>query len=135
MVELSIELVIFVALLVHGIGHGAALATLGILAFRPAIHTGNWKAARSWLLPSLPGSAATALASALWIVSLVGFLAVALSWWGALLPDLWRTLGILAAAVSTLGIVLFFRTWPLANTSAALGMNVVTVLLAVAWPA
>ncbi|HII41400.1 MAG TPA: hypothetical protein HA326_09325 [Thermoplasmata archaeon] len=54
---------------------------------------------------------------------------------GALLPDLWRTLGILAAAVSTLGIVLFFRTWPLANTSAALGMNVVTVLLAVAWPA
>lgn len=86
MVELSIELVIFVALLVHGIGHGAALATLGILAFRPAIHTGNWKAARSWLLPSLPGSAATALASALWIVSLVGFLAVALSWWGRSFP-------------------------------------------------
>ena len=135
MVDITVELVIFVALLVHGIGHAAALATLGILAFRPAINMGNWKSAGSWLLPRLPKSAATALASALWVASFAGFLVVALSWWGVFLPDVWRPLGILSALVSTAGILQFFRTWPMGNTLAALGMNGVAVLLAVAWPA
>ncbi len=135
MVDITVELVVFVALLVHGIGHGAALATLAIRVLRPAINTGKWRAATSWLLPSLPKSAATAAAGLFWIIAMAGFLVVALSWFGVLPPDLWRTLGIVSASVSVLGIVLFFRTWPMANTLAALGMDVVTVGLALAWPA
>ncbi len=127
------ELVIFAALVVHAIGHAAAFATLAILTYRPAIRTGNWKAARSWLVPSLPKSAAALVASAFWIASFVGFLVVAFSWWGLIASDLWRPVGLLSALVSAMGIVLFFRTWPMANTVAALGMNAVTVLLAVAW--
>ncbi len=129
------ELVIFVALLVHGIGHAAALATLALIAYRPAVSTGHWLAAKSWLFPSLSKSAATATASVFWIASSVIFVVVALSFWGVLLPDGWRTLGIVAAIISSVGIVLFLRTWPTFNTVAAMGMNVVAVILALAWPA
>lgn len=135
MVELNVELVIFAALLVHGIGHVGALGTLAVLAYRPGMGTGNWKAAKSWLFPSLPKSAATAVASVFWTVSLVGFVLVALSWWGILLPEVWRPLALVSAVVSAVGIVLFLRTWPVFNTVAALGMDVVAVLLALAWPA
>lgn len=134
MVDVTVELVIFAALLVHGIGHVGALGTLAVIAYRPGMSTGNWKAARSWLVPSLPKSAAAAVASVFWMVSLVGFVLVALGWWGVLLPDLWRPLAIVSAMVSAGGIVLFFRTWPVFNTAAALGMNIVAVILALFWP-
>lgn len=134
MVEITAELVIFAALLIHGIGHVGALGTLAVLAYRPKTSTGNWKAAESWLLPSLSRRTATAVASAFWVVSLVGFVLVALGWWGVLLPDLWRPLAIVSAIASSGGIVLFFRTWPVLNTAAALGMNVVAVILALFWP-
>ncbi len=65
MVELTVELVIFAALLIHGIGHVGALSTLAVLAYRPRVSTGNWKAAKSWLLPSLSTRSATAIASTL----------------------------------------------------------------------
>ncbi len=135
MAEITLELVIFAALLIHGVGHVGALGTLAVLAYQPKVSTGNWKAAKSWLLPSLSGRGATAVASAFWVVALVGFVLVALGWWGVLLPDLWRPLAIVSAIVSASGILLFFRTWPMANTAAALGMNVVAVLLALFWPA
>ncbi len=135
MVESTIELILFLALLIHGIGHVGALGTLAVLAYRPQTSTGNWKAARSWLLPSMSTRTATALASVLWVAALVGFVLVAFGWWGVVLPGLWRPLAVLSAVISTAGIALFFRTWPMANTAAALGMNVVAVILAVAWPA
>ncbi len=65
----------------------------------------------------------------------MGFVLVALGWWGVLLPGLWRPLAIVSAVVSAGGIVLFFRTWPMPNTVAALGMNLVAVALALFWPA
>lgn len=135
MVEVTVELVIFAALLVHGIGHVGALGTLAVLAYRPGTSTGHWQAAKSWLLPSLSRRLATAVASVFWVAALVGFVLVALSWWGVLAPGLWRPMGIVSAVVSGAGIVLFFRTWPMPNTAAALGMNVVAVVLALAWPA
>ncbi len=133
MVDITVELVVFAALFIHGIGHAAALATLAVIAYRPAIRTGNWLAARSRLLPSLSRPVAAVAASIFWVVSCVGFVVVALSWWGLLSSDLWRPLAIGSAVISTVGIVLFFGTWPKFNTAAALGMNVVAVLLAVAW--
>jgi len=131
----QIILVIFAALLVHGIGHGAAIGTLALRRYSPGTKTGGWLPARSWLFPSLSQSAATTAACFFWIVSLLGFVLVAFSFWGNLLPgEVWRPLAIVSAVVSGIGIVSFFKTWPMFNTFAALGMNVVAVLVALMWP-
>lgn len=135
MPDTTVERVLFFALQVHGIGHVGPLGTLAFLKWRPNTNTGGCGLARSWLLPSLSKSAAAAVASVFGIVALVGFVLVALSFRGVLVSgDVWRPLALVPAAVSSLGIVLFFRTWPMRNTAAALGMNVLAVGLSVAWP-
>jgi hypothetical protein len=133
MSDQTIKLIAAGALLLHGLGHGGALGALAWIRFSRGSNSGAWHAARSWLVPTLPGDTATAVASAFWIVSLVGFVITAMSFWGVLLPgDVWRPLGVASALVSGAGIVLFFGTWPMFNTLAALGMNV-AVLVAVVW--
>jgi hypothetical protein len=128
-----IRLVVGGALLLHGLGHGGALGALLWIRFRPGSNTGDWLAARSWLIPSLPADTATTLASMFWVVSLVGFVLAALSFLGILVPgDAWRPLAVGSAIVSFAGIVLFFGTWPMFNTLVALGVNV-AVLVAVVW--
>ncbi len=133
MSDQTLRLVIGGALLLHGLGHGGALGALLWIRFRPGTNTGGWLAARSWLVPSLSAETATTVAIAFWVVSLVGFVVVALSFWGILVPgDVWRPLGVGSAIVSIVGIAVFFGTWPLFNTLAALGLNV-AVLVAVVW--
>ncbi len=129
---------IFGALMIHGLGHGGALGALTWIAFRPGDPTGGWQAARSWLIPALPTATATAVASAFWIVSMLGFVAAALSLWGIVLPgEAWRPLAIGSAVVSLVGITLFFGTWPPFNTLAALAVNIAVLasLLWLHWPA
>lgn len=133
MSDQTIKLIAAGVLLVHGLGHGGALAALAWIRLRPGTDTGPWHAARSWLVPSLPADTATTLAGALWIVSLVGFVIAAMSFWGFLVPaGVWRPLAVAAALASATGIVLFFGTWPMLNTLAALGVNL-AVLVAVLW--
>jgi len=128
-----IRLVVGGALLLHGLGHGGALGALLWIRFRPGSNSGDWLAARSWLVPSLPADTATTVASTFWVVSLIGFALAALSFWGLLVPgDAWRPLAVGSAVVSLAGIVLFFGTWPMFNTLAALGVNI-AVLIAVVW--
>jgi hypothetical protein len=123
----AVRVVWFGVLLVHGLGHFGALAALAWLAVRPGTATGAWTEARSWLVPSLAPGTATLVASAFWIASLVGFvLAELLFWFGS--GDAWQLLAIASAVVSTLGIFLFFRTWPEFNTAAALGVNAVVLV-------
>lgn len=43
------------------------------IAFRPGDETGGWRAAHPWILPSLPPEVATGVATAFWIVSMIGF--------------------------------------------------------------
>ena len=124
-------------LLVHGLGHGGALAALAWIRLRPGTNTGDWLAARSWLVPSLPGDTATTIASAFWIVSLVGFVIAAMSFWGVVLPgSVWRSLAVASALVSIAGIACFFGTWPMFYTLAALGVNVAVLVavLGLHWP-
>ncbi len=119
--------------MIHGLGHGGALGALLWIALRPGDSTGGWHAARSWLLPSLPTATAGTLASVIWLLAMIGFVAAALSFWGILVPgDWWRTLAIASAVVSLLGITLFFGTWPPFNTVAALAVNV-AVLVSQIW--
>ena len=123
-------------LLLHGLGHAGAIGALAWIArFGPG-HTGGWTAARSWLLPNLPPSAATAVACAVWALALIGFVATALSFWGVGLPvDAWRGLALVSAFVSGAGIVCFFGTWPTFNTLAALGVNLaVFAAVWLQWP-
>jgi len=133
MSDQTIKLIAAGVLLVHGLGHGGALAALAWIRLRPGTPTGDWLVARSWLVPSLPGDTATTLASAFWIVSLVGFVIAAMSFWGVVVPgSVWRPLAVAVALVSATGIVLFFGTWPAFNTLDALGVNV-AVLVSVLW--
>lgn len=132
-----IKFIIGAALLLHGLGHGGALGALIWIKFRPGDNTGAWWAARSWLLPSLPTATATAVASVFWVLSLIGFVAAALSFWGVLVPgDAWRQLAVTSAIISILGIALFFGTWPTFNTIAALAVNIAVLItqLWLHWP-
>ena len=128
-----IKLVIAAVLLLHGLGHGGALGALIWVERLSGTNTSGWLAARSWLFPSLSVSAAITTASIFWVVSLIGFVATALSFWGLLVPaEAWRPLAVASAIVSILGITLFFGTWPMFNTLAALGVNV-AVLITQLW--
>jgi hypothetical protein len=132
-----LRLVIGGVLMVHGIGHGGALGALAWIRLRPGTSTGDWVAARSWLVPSLPADAAATVASTFWVVSLIGFVVAALSFWGVLVPgDVWRPLAVASAVVSMAGVVFFFGTWPMFNTLAALAVNVAVIVAVVLlhWP-
>jgi hypothetical protein len=132
-----IRLIIAGVLFLHGVAHFGPLGTYIWIRFRPADSTGGWVGARSWLLPSLPPGVATAIASLFWILSIIGFVGAALSFWGVLVPgDLWRQIAIASAIASTLGIVVFFGTWPMFNTIAALGVNLAVLVtqLWLRWP-
>ena len=133
----SIRVLVFGALMIHGLGHGGALGALLWIAFRPGDPTGGWQAARSWLLPALPAASATMVAGSFWVISMLGFVAAALAFWGIVVPgDLWRPLAIGSAVVSLVGIALFFGTWPPFNTVAALVVNIAVLvgLLWLRWP-
>jgi hypothetical protein len=118
-------------LLLHGLGHGGAIAALAWIAARPGDSTGAWHAARSWLVPGLPADAATAVACTAWGLSLVGFVAAALALAGVLVPaEALKPLAVGASLVSLAGIGLFLGTWPAFNTIAAVAVNI-GVLVAV----
>jgi hypothetical protein len=123
----SVRLVTFIVLMVHGLGHGGGIGALAWIAWRPGSESGGWTAARSWLLPTLTSGTAGVGASAFWIISLVGFVAAALMYWFGW-SDGWRILAIGSAVISMSGIVLFFGTWPMFNTLAAIGVNAAVLI-------
>ena len=131
----TIKLFIAGVLLLHGLGHVGALGAL--VAQGRVVSTGSWLRARSWLFPSLAASVATTVASIFWVLSTIGFVAAAMSFWGVLVPgDAWRQLAVASSIVSALGIVLFFGTWPTFNTLAALAVNIAVLVtqLWLHWP-
>jgi len=131
----TIKLFIAGVLLLHGLGHVGALGAL--VAQGRVVSTGSWLRARSWLFPSLAVPVATTVASIFWVLSTIGFVAAAMSFWGVLVPgDAWRQLALASSIVSALGIVLFFGTWPTFNTLAALAVNIAVLVtqLWLHWP-
>jgi hypothetical protein len=133
----NLRFVIGGVLLVHGLGHGGALGALIWLRVFPNSPGGGWLAARSWLFPALASPEATTVAMSFWIVAMFGFVAAALSFWGVLLPgEPWRVLAVGSAIVSLGGMIVFFGTWPMFNTLAALAVNgaVLVTQLFSRWP-
>ncbi len=127
-------------LLLHGLGHGGAIGALAWIGHFGPDNTGDWHAARSWLLPDLAPSTATAIACGIWALALIGFVAAALAFWGVGIPiglpvGAWHALALGSAIVSAVGITLFIGNWPAFNTLAALAVNVaVIVALWMRWP-
>lgn len=133
----TVKLLVAAVLFLHGLGHGGAFVA-ELVARGGRADTGAWRAARLWALPSLSVSSATAVAGVVWSLSLVGFVAAALAFWGWLLPPaMWRELAVASAIVSFMGIVLFFGTWPAFNTLAALAVDLAVLVtqLWAHWPA
>ena len=139
----TIKIIITATLLLHGIAHGRAFFTL--LAVAVNRREGAWIPVRSWLFPSLSLSTAAWIASLFWLLSTVGFIAAAMSFWGFILTgEYWRQLSVASAAISTLGIALFSGIWPGApdkrlstlDTIIALVVNVAVfvALLWLQWP-
>lgn len=137
---MSTQFIIFIVgavLLVHGIAHVGPISAYIWIKARPGDNTSGWLTARSWLFPSLPPTAATVVASVFWILCIIGFVAAALSLWGIIFPrETWHQLAIASAIISSTGIVLFFGTWPIFNTIAALAVNftVLVTQLLLNWP-
>lgn len=131
-----IKIIIAGVLLLHGLGHGGAIGAL--ITIDRGVPSGKWLEARSWLFPKLAPQAAKIIAITLWVLSLLGFVAAALSFWGVLLPgDFWRPLALIFAFISFVGIALFWGTWPMFNTLAAQAVNLAVIItqLWLHWPA
>ncbi|MBK8905294.1 MAG: hypothetical protein IPM53_29195 [Anaerolineaceae bacterium] len=90
---------LIVALVVgaHGIGH--------VLFLVPLLGIADWgQPAQSWLLGG--GWLAKGVGSLIWLAAIMGFTAVAIGFFN--MADWWRTVAIVVAAVSTLGLILFW---------------------------
>jgi hypothetical protein len=109
----------------HGLGH--------VLFLVPLLGIADWgQPARSWLLGG--GWLSKGLGSLIWLAAIVGFTAVALGIFN--MTDWWRTVAIVAAAVSTLGLLLFWANPVNSPILSALVFNlwVLGTLLIFRWP-
>jgi hypothetical protein len=131
----TIKILITGVLLVHGLGHGGAIGAL--VAIDRGVPSGKWLPARAWLFPNLAPRVAKIIAITFWALSLLGFVAAALSFWGILIPgELWRSLALIFAFISFIGIALFWGTWPMFNALAAQVVNLTVIItqLWLSWP-
>jgi hypothetical protein len=139
----TIRIIVTAVLFLHGVAHGRAF--LALLAQAAGFGAAPILPVRSWLIPSLSMRAAGIIASIFWLLSTIGFIAAALSFWGTLLSGGdWRQLAVISAIISTVGIALFSGIWPGApsrrlsnlDTVIALVVNlaVFVALLGMQWP-
>jgi hypothetical protein len=113
----TIRILIAGALFVHGIGH-----TLGF-----------WKPAHSLPFLKIPEPTLRLVAGVIWTLVAVGFIASAMGFYGVLVPANWsRSLAIVFAMISLIGLILFGRNWPIFNFICASALNII-VLLALLW--
>lgn len=135
----TIKILITAILLLHGIAHGRAF--LMLIAQASGNEAATPLPVRSWLFPSLASRTAAILASLFWVLSTVGFVLAALSFWGTFeLGAGWRQIAVVSAIISTVGIALFSGIWPGApsrrlsniDTIIALAVNL-AVLVALVW--
>jgi hypothetical protein len=140
----TIKILVAAVLFLHGVAHGRAFIALlyQLMGSLPA----SWLPVRFWLVPSMKPKSVAGAASIFWLLSTLGFVAAALSFWGFLLPpDIWSQLAVAAAVISTLGIFLVSGIWPgapnrklaLFDTIIALVVNVAILVarLWLHWPA
>lgn len=125
----------------HGIGHAMGIIpALGIV--KPGTGQSWLKgwSSHSWLLTNLLGNTFSNIVCAiLYAAALIGFIGAALALLGWVLPHgWWRTLAILSAVISLVGIALFWNALILLfpHKVGALAVNIATLLclLVLSWP-
>ena len=129
----TLRTIIAIFLFVHAIGH-----IQGIVASLGVIKSETWNV-RSWLFDGLLGEKGSRiLAMILFVVCVLGFLATAFSFLGVGLPhELWRTLAIIFAVPSVLGLVAYWNAFAqFFNKIGAIGVNgwILIGLLLLKWP-
>ena len=113
----TIRILIAGALFIHGIGH-----TLGF-----------WKPARSLPFVDAPEATLRLAGGIIWVLIAIGFIASSMSFYGVLVPtNWWRSLAVVFAVISLVGLVLFGRSWPVFNFIGASALNI-AVLAALLW--
>jgi hypothetical protein len=139
MSEQTIQTIIAIVLLLHGLAHGKAFFSLLADAFRTG--KGNTLPVRTWIFPSLSIRVVSLAASVFYLIATIGFLATAwLVWSSGLTGETWRQIAIGAAIISTLGSLIFSGIWPGAptermsnlDTVISLALNAI-ILVALAW--
>ncbi len=129
----TLRTLIAILLFVHTIGQVQGIITaLGLFT------TEKWNP-DSWLFNRLLGEkAAHTLALVLWVVCVLGFLLVSLSFVGVLLPHAWwRSLAVTFAIPSLFGLIFYWHSFAqLFNKVGALGVNlgILVGLLLLHWP-
>ncbi len=113
------RILIAVIIAAHGIGH--------ILFLLPLLGLANWggQSTSSWLMGS--GVLARLLGSLLWVLALVGFVAVAVGF--AMQTPWWRAAALGSTIISLVGVVLFAQRGLTSPALNALIFDVVFFLL------
>jgi hypothetical protein len=126
----ALRTLIAIVFLVHGVGH-----VMGILPAVGLIKSKTWHS-RSWLFTRILGDAGgRAISVVTWLVAAVGFIAAGLGLLGWLVPpEPWRTLAVVSAIVSLLGLVFFWNAFAsfFPNKVGAIAVDVAT-LVAILW--
>jgi hypothetical protein len=112
---------------------------MGILPAIGLIKSEKWHS-KSWLFTRILGDAgARAISVVIWLAATVGFIGAGLGLLGWLaLPGSWRTLAVVSAIVSLLGLVFFWNAFAslFPNKVGAIGVDIATLvaLLLANWP-
>lgn len=121
-----LRLVLALVVGAHGVGHVLFLASsLGI--------AGWGQSARSWLLGD--GGLARGLGSLVWLLATAGFVAAAIGVFGE--SEWWRTLAIVSALISIVGLILYWTSPATSPAISAFVFNLLVLgaLLVLKWPA
>jgi hypothetical protein len=129
----TLRTIIPIFLFIHAIGH-----IQGVIASLGMIKSDTWHA-RSWLFDGLLGEKGSrTLATILFSVIVLGFLATAFAFMGIGIPhDAWRTLAIAFASLSALGLAAYWDVFAMFfNKAGAIGVNgwILIGVLLLNWP-
>jgi len=128
----TIKLIVFITLMVHGIGHFQGVAA----SF--GIKINNAQASQSWLLKSLSERTNGSICLVLFLVTGITGILTALGFQHILFPGSWQLLASITAVLSTLCLILFPNGFAMFfNKIGAIAVNLFlwySVILGQYWP-
>ncbi len=116
----TVKLIVFITLLVHGIGHLQGVAAGLGLKINKSVP------AQSWLLKGLSNKANKTICMILFLITAAMGILTALGFRGILLSDAWQSLAIATAAFSTLCLIIYPNALAMFfNKAGAIAVNLI----------